>query len=247
MTTTDNTEVLRQSLDSLDLAYPCNVLVLAPHPDDFDAIGITLKQLFDRQCEITLAVITGGANGVEAGYKGAQSDQQKEQLRQLEQRQSCGFFGLKNDSVRFLTPLFNADASLSVDETNTRLFKQLLKETSPQIVCLPFGNDSNMTHQRVYALYQRARRFIDDPHTALLNRDIKTRSMPHHLAIEFGATEAEWKRELLCHHDSQQQRNLNTRGIGFDERVLELNRTIAKDLHLEAEYAEAFAIEYHNP
>ena len=36
----------------------------------------------------------------------------------------------------------------------------------------------------------------------------------------FGPEEAEWKATLLRFHSSQHQRNLNTRGKGFDERIL---------------------------
>jgi hypothetical protein len=46
---------------------------------------------------------------------------------------------------------------------------------------------------------------------------------------------------LLRLHRSQHQRNLNTRGQGFDERVLIVNRRTGRGLN--AEYAEAFELE----
>lgn len=236
-----------KTLDAVVVSFPCRVLVLAPHPDDFDAIGVTMKQLLDQGCDLTLAVLTGGANGVETGYEDAQTNTQKEILRQQEQRNSCEFFGLDADSVHFLQPAFNKDGALAVNEANTLTLKHLLDRVAPELVCLPFGNDSNMTHQRVYALYRRARRFIEQAHIALLNRDVKTRVMPHDLVIGFNAEQADWKRELLRHHKSQQQRNLNTRDQGFDDRVLELNRQIAQELTLDHTYAEAFAIERFEP
>jgi hypothetical protein len=59
----------------------------------------------------------------------------------------------------------------------------------------------------------------------------------------FGEEDAQWKAQLLRFHDSQQQRNLNTRGHGFDQRILDTNRQIARELGLQAPYAEAFEVE----
>ena len=42
------------------------LLVLAPHPDDFDAIAITLRYFQARGNEIHLAVLSGGSQGVSA-------------------------------------------------------------------------------------------------------------------------------------------------------------------------------------
>jgi hypothetical protein len=42
---------------------------------------------------------------------------------------------------------------------------------------------------------------------------------------------------------AQQQRNLDARGHGFDERVLGVNRETAGKLGLAMEYAEAFELE----
>jgi hypothetical protein len=48
---------------------------------------------------------------------------------------------------------------------------------------------------------------------------------------------------MLRFHDTQQQRNLATRGSGFDARILEANRRFARELGLEARYAEVFEVE----
>jgi hypothetical protein len=64
--------------------------------------------------------------------------------------------------------------------------------------------------------------------------------------MPFGQEEADWKAELLRFHDSQHQRNLHTRGHGFDDRILDVNRAIALELSLPCEYAEAFEIELYN-
>jgi len=78
----------------------------------------------------------------------------------------------------------------------------------------------------------------------MLNRDAKTHALRTDLYFPFGANEAEWKAELLRFHDSQQQRNINQRGQGFDQRVLALNQQIAEELALEAPYAESFEAEW---
>ena len=54
---------------------------------------------------------------------------------------------------------------------------------------------------------------------------------------------ARWKASLLRCHDSQQQRNLRSRGSGFDDRILHMDRTSARELKLMAEYAEVFEVE----
>ena len=80
------------------------------------------------------------------------------------------------------------------------------------------------------------------PVTALLAKDPKTISMRHDLYTVFGPEEAEWKAELLRFHQSQHQRNLNTRGYGFDERILRVNRESARELLKNDMYAETFEI-----
>lgn len=64
--------------------------------------------------------------------------------------------------------------------------------------------------------------------------------------MPFGQDEADWKAELLRCHDSQHQRNLHARGHGFDDRILDVNKAIARELLIGDKYAEAFEIELHN-
>ena len=47
---------------------------------------------------------------------------------------------------------------------------------------------------------------------------------------------------MLRHHRSQQERNLRTRGHGFDARVLEVNREAARELGAALPYAEVFEL-----
>ncbi len=60
------------------------------------------------------------------------------------------------------------------------------------------------------------------------------------LFVAFDEKSADWKAQLLRHHRSQQQRNHRTRGIGFDARVLQLNRDAAAALGVNQRYAEVF-------
>jgi hypothetical protein len=60
--------------------------------------------------------------------------------------------------------------------------------------------------------------------------------------MPFGQSDADWKARILRCHDSQHQRNLRTRGAGFDERILAVNRQIAKEAGLETEFAEGFEL-----
>ena len=80
----------------------------------------------------------------------------------------------------------------------------------------------------------------DFPFLALLNRDPKTLQMRPDLYTFFGEENARWKAELLRCHQSQHQRNLNTRGYGFDERVLRVNRKAAAEVPGRGAYAEVF-------
>jgi hypothetical protein len=54
----------------------------------------------------------------------------------------------------------------------------------------------------------------------------------------FDSDQAEWKASLLRCHNSQHQRSLNTRGHGFDEHVLAVNR--AAGAQIRVPFAEVF-------
>ena len=212
------------------------VLVLAPHPDDFDAIGVTLRLLLQQGHELHLAVLTGGAGGVDEGFGGAVEATQKAALREAEQRASCAFFGLPDARCRFLR-LWQDPARGGEDTERLRAHLLALR---PDLLFVPHGNDSNATHRRSFdsacALVARERLTL----WACLNQDAKTLQMRHDLYTAFDDALADWKAQLLRHHRSQQQRNLRLRGSGFDARVLALNRSAARTLKLEASYAEVF-------
>jgi LmbE family N-acetylglucosaminyl deacetylase len=92
-------------LDNVDVPKGLTVTVLAPHPDDFDAIGATLRRLRDAGNRIHLAVLSS-CSGVEDSFCSPPTLEQKRAIREQEQRDSCRFFGLPDDCLAFprLTP-----------------------------------------------------------------------------------------------------------------------------------------------
>lgn len=228
------------SLDTLALPRGLSGLVLAPHPDDFDAIAITLRCLQAQGMRLQLAVCTTGASGVETGYAGAQTDEAKAALREREQVASCAFFGLPAAQCEFLRLPNDAGGNPRLDAANQATIERLLVAHQPHCVFLPHGNDSNVTHQRTYALIEIVARQMRYPLWAWLNQDAKTRAMRQDLYTPFDEDAARWKAELLRLHASQHQRNLNTRGQGFDARVLRINQQAAAAVQAAQPYAEVF-------
>lgn len=216
------------------------IAVLAPHPDDFDAIAVTLRHFHARGDEIHLAVLTAGASGVEDNYPGATDDDAKGALRESEQRASCTVFGLPPARVNFLRL---AASELQFSAENIAALRDWLLPLQADLVFMPHGNDSNATHRHTYALFRAVAAQEKLALTALLNQDAKTVAMRHDLYMPFDEETARWKGDLLVLHATQHRRNLNTRGHGFDARVLAVNRDTATALGLSAPYAEAFELE----
>jgi LmbE family N-acetylglucosaminyl deacetylase len=231
------------NLRELALPSPLTLVVLAPHPDDFDAIGVTLRFFHQRGDTIHLAVLTTGASGVEYGFADATTDEQKAVLREREQRASCAFFGLPAERLTFMRLTPDEKGNPRLEDANQRCIRDYLVPLQPDLVFMPHGNDSNVTHQRTYALFRAVALAEPLKTCAILNQDAKTIAIRTDLYTPFDDEAAAWKAELLRLHRSQHQRNLNTRGHGFDERVLAINRTSARELSGAVDYAEVFEIE----
>ena len=226
-------------LTRLALPAALTIVVLAPHPDDFDAVGVSMRFLHDHGHTIHLAVLTSGASGVEDGFDSAHTAADKAAIREAEQRASCHFFGLPPQRISFLRLWENDD-----DGADRERLRAYLSSQRPDLVFLPHGNDTNHTHRRTYesvrAIAEQDRMKL----WACLNRDAKTLSIRTDLYTDFGEEEATWKACLLRFHRSQHERNLHTRKHGFDERVLRLNREIATSVHGSSlPYAEAFELQ----
>lgn len=229
------------SLADLELTAPSTVVVLAPHPDDFDAIAVSLRWLQSHGHKIHVAVLTAGANGIEDGWDGIYGKECKAKIRELEQRASCACFGLPKERLQFLR-LWDSDCNPDRDAVDLDTLQSYLLERRPELVFLPHYNDSNRTRRRTcgsFATIAQANRLQV---LAALAQDAKTLDMRIDLCTEFGEEEAAWKAELLRLHRSQQERNLKTRGHGFDQRVLTVNRAAAKSAGSTLPYAEAFEL-----
>jgi LmbE family N-acetylglucosaminyl deacetylase len=231
------------NLDALTVPPDLLVVVLAPHPDDFDAIAVTMRFFHKNGNQIEVAVVSSGASGVEDGFGGAFSAFEKAALREEEQRASCRHFGLSGDRLTFLRLAEDSGGDPEESDANQELVSSYLATQQPDIVFLPHHNDPNLGHQRTYNFLRRA---VEAQHLAMMacmNRDPKTIAMRNDLYLGFGAELAAWKGELLRAHQSQHQRNLHQRGYGFDQRILSLNRQTAAALGIESESAEAFEVE----
>jgi hypothetical protein len=71
-----------------DLPWPrqMRILVLAPHPDDFDAIAITLRFFHERGDSVRLCILSSSASGVEDSFAGQPSAAVKAAIRESEQQ-----------------------------------------------------------------------------------------------------------------------------------------------------------------
>lgn len=229
-------------LDALDLPRNGRLAVLAPHPDDFDAIAVTLARFARLGWRVHVAVLTTGASGVEDGYRGATAAAVKAALREAEQRASCAAFGLPAADLRFLRLDEDERGHQLEDDTNRARMSAFLADVRPCCVFMPHGEDSNTAHRRTWSMFEEVVRRDRLEGWVWLNRDAKTLAMREDVYTPFDAVEAAWKAGLLRLHDSQQSRNLRSRGQGFDERVLAVNRTTAAVARLPSGFAEVFEL-----
>jgi LmbE family N-acetylglucosaminyl deacetylase len=230
----------RASIETLAWPTQARILVLAPHPDDFDSIGITLRYFRDLGNEIRLTVISPSWSGVEDSFCTDPAPEAKASLREKEQLASCTLFGIPAGHIVFLRLSEDSAGDPMESEANFSKLSAHLNETRPQIVLCPHGSDPNPGHSRTFRMLARHMDTAGFPGLVLLNRDPKTVSMQPHLLKYFGDEDAGWKARLLRCHESQQQRNLRVRGYGLDERILRLNRQIASEFPGAGNYAEAF-------
>lgn len=215
-------------------------LVLAPHPDDFDAVAVTLRRLAAAGAELWLDVLTGGASGVEDRF--VSGWEAKTAAREAEQRASCALFGLPPGRLRFHRLAEDTDGHMLDDPANADRVWAILNQLEPAGVILPHGNDSNADHRRTFRMFDRWAANRSQPVLALLIRDPKTLGIRLDLLTPFDETDAAWKGALLRCHRSQHERNLRTRGHGLDDRILLVNRTLASETGLAERYAEGFEV-----
>jgi len=214
--------------------------VLAPHPDDFDAISIALRILFEKGLDLRCHVLSSGASGVEDSFAKAAAIHDKGEIRKLEQIESIKLFGLPSRNIRFDWLTENDKGEIADTEDNFKAVKKILKDGAYEFIFIPHGNDTNPDHRLVFRAVAKSLKELKSGATLFLNRDPKTIAMRIDVIAPFDAKDAEWKGALLLCHQSQHARNLASRGIGFDQRILEDNRKYARELGSKSEFAEVF-------
>lgn len=231
------------TFDYLSIPSALKILVLAPHPDDFDAIGITMHKLFKNGNDIYLVILTGGESGVEDEYAEFVELKDKAQIRRLEQIASIKFFGLSNNKLTFLKLENDNTGHMNFTDENYKILLEYWNIILPDIVFLPHKNDTNIDHQRTNIFFRKLTEVTQKQIVAFYNQDPKTISMNFDIYSPFDDLAANWKAELLRFHKSQHSRNLRTRGLGFDERILNVNKKIAETLKSGEQYLEVFEVE----
>jgi LmbE family N-acetylglucosaminyl deacetylase len=234
-------------LTDLPVSPAARILFLAPHPDDFDSVAITLKRFLDNGNAIHLVVLTGGAAGVLDSFVTPPTDERKVQVREHEQKEALRFFGLPLANVVFLHRAIANDGELLVDDACRVAVAEILQNFDPDIVFVPHQEDTNNGHRRACALFREIASGTTKPLWALYHKDPKTIRIRIGVYTPFNGVEAEWKRDLLRHHRSQHTRNLQTRGSGFDDRILNVNESLATELGAEEGFAEGFQTEVFLP
>lgn len=236
--------VVGAGADPFQAGRPLRVLVLAPHPDDFDAIAVTLRRAQDAGHALALAVLTSGASGVQDAFCAPQPPTHgvKQRLREAEQLASCALFGLPAEHVSFLALAEDESGHVIENAANAARVQAHVAQVRPDVLFLPHGNDTNADHQRVFRMARVVVEHAGWPIAAWYNRDPKTVSLRIDAVTPFGEEEAAWKAALLRCHRSQHERNLRTRGHGLDERMLRANSEDARRLGLAEPCAEVFEI-----
>lgn len=209
-------------------------------------------------CDIWYAIASLSPSGVEDEYAQRRENrdsislqEKKSEIRQNEQTRSAEMFGLAPDRLAFLN--IEEDKELDSPKNLARV-RDHLKSVAPDIVIMPMGKDPNQAHTWVYHVFRECAKDLtlktEKPIIALYNEDPKTIEIRKDLFVLFSEEDADWKGALLRIHDSQQQRNIHSRGMGFDERILRMNHLSWRRLHeistpavSSARYAEVFEIE----
>ena len=228
-------DLLKTQLKSIQKA-----VVLAPHPDDFDVIGVSLKLLKEDNKEIHLLLNSGGASGVVDGFLSAYTDSEKVELRLIEQEYSCRFFGLKEENFKFLNMEIDVDGEPAFITSNCEKIRKEILRLMPDTFFLPHGNDHNPGHSRNYHFLTKI--IQEEAITAqlFLNKDPKTQNFNTHYYTPLDGSLIHWKETLLGFHHSQEHRNKLNRNITFKERILNSNRLTAMELNLPSPFAESF-------
>ena len=137
-------------LQTFTFSRALRLLVLAPHPDDFDAIGVTLRFLRENGNPLYVAVATSGANGVEDTFCSPPTVEVKAKLREQEQRASCQFFGLPEAHLAFLRLEEDEAGHPLENEANTdRVRHHFLSKRPAMVFCNRSGDGPPANVKRI--------------------------------------------------------------------------------------------------
>ncbi len=211
-------------------------LALAPHPDDPDAVAVTLRLLQQGGWALHWLVVSTGWSGVPDDLVGPDRGA-KARLREAEERTAAARFGLPDDRLVFLRLAENDAGELDPGTANRNRLLAALDALAPGLVLLPHGADSNPDHRLVFAWFAAWQSSTSHSPLGLGNEDPKTQAFAPSLVVEFGEETAAWKARLLECHCSQSLRNQRSRGHTFAERILAVNRRGLP----AGRYAERFA------
>jgi LmbE family N-acetylglucosaminyl deacetylase len=218
------------------------ILVLAPHPDDFDEVAVTLRYFFKLGHPILLLVLTGASSGVLDSFVSPATKSRKEDVREEEQLLALEFFGFPSTNVQFLRLPEDDAGELILDHRCRQIVGDLFRKFNPDIVSLPYGKDTNLSHCRTFELFKELASDAQKPVLGLCHRDPKTTEINIQAFFPFDEATAQWKGEMLRFHQSQHTRNLQTRNYGIDDRMLQLNQDVARGLGIKEPYAEGFQL-----
>jgi bacillithiol biosynthesis deacetylase BshB1 len=121
---------------------PCDVLVIAPHPDDAElACAGTLLKLTDAGRSVVVADLTAGEKGTRGTPETRASESAAAaKLLRLRERRCLGL----------------PDTALRDDEHATRAVVAVLRELRPRVLLAPHAQDVNPDHVAAAAIVRRA-------------------------------------------------------------------------------------------
>jgi LmbE family N-acetylglucosaminyl deacetylase len=218
-------------------------LALAPHPDDPDAIAVTLRLLVRGGWDLSWAILTPASSGVQDDFVGPLPEE-KAGVREREEQAAAQVFGLPKDRLFFLRLAEDSQGHLAETEANRQALFAFLEKLVPDLVLLPSREDTNPTHRLTYRWFAEWASAARRPVVALGNEDPKTTSFRADFQVRFGPETAAWKAALLECHRSQSSRNQATRKMTFAERILAVNRACPG--LIPGMYAERFQVEWWN-
>ncbi|MFD2158426.1 GNAT family N-acetyltransferase [Rubritalea tangerina] len=223
---------------------PQSILVLCPHPDDFDVAGVTLHHFHSRACPIHVAIAPTSSGVLDSFFPSSPTPEQCIHTREAEQAASLDFFGLTENQRTFFPHSMDLDANgeMTHSPTNLLLIEEILLKSSPDTVFLPHPNDNNPAHEAMYAMLSEIIVKHQLDLTLYLQMDPKTHSLQIDAFTPIDENMSQWKTQLLTHHQTQDHRNQQSRGISLAQRILSKNQEAASQLALASPAAEAFEL-----